>query len=145
MLYLANVLQDGNSLLISVCLIPRWVFVKDFGDIQRCQRYSERSKPGKILNSVISKKWGKKEQFLTFSFEFPTLVFRHHYLMPLTATINGSEVSPQPCLTSLFCPARTSISNLLTLRAAKENENLCEKDKSIPSSYSYSAKQLICM
>lgn len=66
-------------------------------------------------------------------------------LIPLTATINVSEVSPKICFTSLFCPSRTLISNLLTLRAAKENENLCEKDKSIQSSYSYSAKHLICM
>lgn len=43
-----------------------------------CQRYSVCSKRGKILNSVISRKWGKTERFLTFSSEFPTLFFRHH-------------------------------------------------------------------
>lgn len=110
-----------------------------------CQRAcSRRAASGVQHLTQSSAENGENSSFSDLFFWISTPVFQAP-LIPLTATINVSKVSPKICCTSRFCPGRALISNLLTLRAAKENENLCEKDKSIQNSYSYSAKHLICM
>lgn len=136
---LSNVLPADNSLPNMISFISLHVFVKD------CTFCLKRVSKWCTTSIYLSAENAQNSFFFNLFFSISNPVFQAPLIF-LAAIINASKVFfSKICCTSRFCPSRALISNLLTPRTAKENENLCEKDKSIQNSYSYSAKHLICM